>query len=196
MDNEPESASQNTNKEGRETVDLKWGIYIDITYCKSIHGILTAAITIISLIGFICLSAGRANIYCDAVYGSGYSFYGFVSMSDFLTGLINYIIYVLVLYEKIIFKFVPWKIWDLIWSSVWSFFYFIASILVAVQACGQAGNAAAAVFGFMALGLHLAMAYFSFKAWREERSQPGGVTGPQATSSPPEYSAEKNFEQY
>lgn len=46
MDNEPESASQNTNKEGRETFDLKWGIYIDITYCKSIHGILTAAITV------------------------------------------------------------------------------------------------------------------------------------------------------
>ncbi|XP_046549516.1 CKLF-like MARVEL transmembrane domain-containing protein 4 isoform X2 [Haliotis rubra] len=160
------------------------------------HGILTAATTIISLIGFICMSAGRADIYCDAAYGSGYSFYGFVSMSDFLTGLINYIIFMLVLYEKIIFKFVPWKIWDLIWSGVWSFFYLVASILVIAQACRQGGNYAAGVFGFVAMGLHVAMAYFAFIAWKEERSGPGGVNGPQSTSTGPEYSAEKNSEQY
>ncbi|XP_067652811.1 CKLF-like MARVEL transmembrane domain-containing protein 7 [Haliotis asinina] len=192
--NEPENT--NTGTDGRETFDLKWGIYIDITYCKSRHGILTAVTTIISLIGFICMSAGRASVYCDYLYGSAYSFYGFVSMSDFLTGLINYIIFMLVLYEKIIFKFVPWKIWDLIWSGLWSFFYFVASIVVAVQACSQAGNAAAAVFGFVAMGLHVAMAYFAFKAWREERSGTGGVTGPQSSSTAPDYSAEKNFEQY
>ncbi|XP_048253467.1 uncharacterized protein LOC124133697 [Haliotis rufescens] len=153
---------------GREMYHLKWGIYIDVTYCKSIHGILNAALTVVSLVGWVFALNGVISRDC----GTGYGFYEFVSGSVFITGLISYVFSSIVIHQNIRFKFVPCKVKDMIWYSVWSVLYFIASVMVALDVCGQSEIDAATVLGFTAHALCIAKVVYSYKAWRHEHRCP------------------------
>ncbi|XP_046549501.1 uncharacterized protein LOC124259406 [Haliotis rubra] len=152
----------------RQIYGVKWDIYIDITYCKSIHGILNAAITVVSLIGWV--SSLNGVISRDS--GSGHGFYEFVSGSVFFSGIVSYFIYSIVIHKNIRFNFDPCK--DMMWYSVWSVLYFIASNMVENDKCDACESVA--VFGYTAGVLCIAKVMWSYKAWHHDRF--GGCPDP------------------
>lgn len=179
---------------GQEELDVMyiWKIPIDRAYVKSLVGILKVVIAILSLIAFICCASGRSE-NCDDEYSSTYNFFEFVSISCFLTILFLWFFFVLTLHTRVFFKIIPWMLVELIYLAVYALFYVLASIIIAAQACGKDSNKAAAAFGFFTFFAIVGHGFLTFREWRSSRSQ--SSAGAASTSSP-QYDAERNRELY
>ncbi|KAK7115286.1 CKLF-like MARVEL transmembrane domain-containing protein 4 isoform X2 [Littorina saxatilis] len=180
--------------DGMEGTDVLyiWKIPIDRAYVKSLVGVLKIVVAIISLIAFICCASGR-SIHCDHAYSSTYNFFEFVSISCFLTIVALWFFFVLTADKRVFFKVVPWRLVELIYLAVYALFYLIGFIVIAAQACGKDSNKAAAAFGFFALAGICAHGYFTFKEWREGRTQAATTT---TNTSAPQYDPERNMDTY
>ncbi|KAK3085695.1 hypothetical protein FSP39_007359 [Pinctada imbricata] len=140
---------------------------LNLTYMKSILGILNAAEIVLSLCGLISIAAAFQPV-CDFKYGSSYGFYDFIGSTVFVTRTILYILFVLSVEEKWCMKFVPWLIVRFFVLAVYALFYLIASIAVVANICYQDGNTVAGIFGFMVTGVLAADCVFSLLKLRNE----------------------------
>ncbi|KAK3603412.1 hypothetical protein CHS0354_009391 [Potamilus streckersoni] len=82
-------------------------IYVDVSFVKSITGIITAAEIILSLLGLIIVAASYIK-ECDFLYGKTYSYFDFVSGSCFFTSGIWYLLNALGVLKK--FGVIRWDI--------------------------------------------------------------------------------------
>ncbi|ESO82804.1 hypothetical protein LOTGIDRAFT_229820 [Lottia gigantea] len=166
-DDSPDPVKVDTPTPGSETIEI-FGIKLDFSYMKSIPGMLRVGEIFLTLIAFSCVAASR-NYYCDYKYASGYNYFEFVSISAFISTLIIYIMYIVDLHNKFVFKFVPWKLADCVWCGVYTLFFFIASCVLASNGCSQGGNKAGAAFGFfstIAIGADGFLAFWELRAER------------------------------
>lgn len=164
-----------------------WLVF-DPSYLRTLPGILKGAQIIINLIGFIC--SQLANNYFGTI-----NWYGFVSMTAFWVTLVLLFFYIFHLIEKI--KIIPWMLAEFVYCGVWAALYFTAAIAVATKGRFEEPLAAAAFFGFVAMILYGADAFFKYKGWKSgepaqgERSVPTAGLGASNTVSPtsPNYPA-------
>uniref|UniRef100_A0A131XIV8 Putative member of chemokine-like factor super family n=1 Tax=Hyalomma excavatum TaxID=257692 RepID=A0A131XIV8_9ACAR len=169
------------------TKSVSWLVF-DPSYLRTLPGILKGAQIIINLIGFICSQL-------DYNFPSTSNWYGFVSMTAFWVTLVLLFFYILHLIEK--FKIVPWMLAEFVYCGVWAALYFTAAIAAAVKGRHEECLAAAAFFGFVAMFLYGADAFFKYKGWKSgepaqgERSVPSAGLGASNTVSPtsPNYPA-------
>ncbi|XP_067652099.1 uncharacterized protein [Haliotis asinina] len=129
--------------------------------------------SVVSLIGW----ASSLSDVISRDSGSGHTFYEFVSGSVFFTGVVSYFFYSVVIHKNLRFNFDPLK--DMIWYSVWSVLYFIASVMVINDRCGQCLSVA--VCGYVAGILCIAKIIWSYKAWHYDR--PGGYPYPDISAN-------------
>ncbi|XP_064467479.1 CKLF-like MARVEL transmembrane domain-containing protein 4 isoform X2 [Ornithodoros turicata] len=151
------------------------GFQFDPSYLRTVPGLLKVAQLVISLIGFICSQIAAFSL-------STINWYGFVSMTAFWVTLVLLLFYLFHLIERI--KFIPWLLAELIYCGVWALLYFTAAVAAAVKGKWEEALAAAAFFGFVAMALYGADAFFKYKGWKAgdvaqgERTAPGGVGAP------------------
>ncbi|XP_048752866.2 CKLF-like MARVEL transmembrane domain-containing protein 4 isoform X2 [Ostrea edulis] len=165
-----EENAPNSQETDRQTIPIgSTSFSINVTFARSFLGIFEAVIILLSLISLICAGAG-ANLACDYNYGSNYGFYEFVAGSVFITYLIDYVIFIISIDEKLCLKLVPFLFWHFVVGAMFTLLYLIASIVMAAHICGQGGYAAATVFGFIStvvMGIHT---YFCLLSLRHDHA--------------------------
>ncbi|UYV71438.1 CMTM4 [Cordylochernes scorpioides] len=134
-------------------------IRFDPEYVKIIPGILKISQCVVSIIGFIAITAS-----CHGYCFGGASWYGFVSMTAFWVTLVLLGFYLFHLIEKL--YFLPWIQAEGIYCAIWTLFYFIAALVVLVQSHGNGGFITGGFFGFIAMLLYGADAFFKYRAWQ------------------------------
>ncbi|XP_068621387.1 CKLF-like MARVEL transmembrane domain-containing protein 4 [Battus philenor] len=128
----------------------------DVTYIKTLPGMIKIAVIVLNLLGFICIQSssfwynGR-GVYFNIVAHIGLWFSGIL--------LLLYLFHVVEKYHKL-----KWLIIEMIAYAVISFLYLIASTIVV--AFGAAAYSAAGFFGYLAMVLYGFDAFLKLKAWR------------------------------
>ncbi|XP_042143085.1 CKLF-like MARVEL transmembrane domain-containing protein 4 isoform X1 [Ixodes scapularis] len=169
--------SHTTTVTSTTTRTTSW-LTFDPSYLRTVPGILKGAQLIINLIGFICSQL-------SILFPGTVNWFGFVSMTAFWVTLVLLFFYIFHIIERI--KIVPWMLAEFVYCGVWAALYFTAAIAVAVKGKWEECLAAAAFFGFVAMALYGADAFFKYKGWKSgepaqgERSVPG--VGPAASNT-------------
>ncbi|XP_078335351.1 uncharacterized protein LOC111134320 isoform X2 [Crassostrea virginica] len=161
--------SENRSAEKQSVPIGSTSLSINISFVKSLLGIFQGVVIILSVICLICAGAG-ANLSCDYTYGSNYGFYEFVAGTVLLTYFIDYIIFAISIDEQWCMKFIPWLLWHFVTGIVFTFLYFIASIVMASHVCGRSGYAAASVFGFITTVVLGVETYFLLMSLRRDHA--------------------------
>lgn len=159
----PASHTTATTTVTSSTTKVTTSIRFDPSYIKTIPGILKAVVVLINLIGFICIMVSEDN------YHSRAGWFNFVSMVGFWVSGILLIMYLFHVIEK--FHFIPWLKLEFGFCAAMCFFNLTSAAACAAYTSPLTGNnyeawAAAAFFGFMAMGAYGADTFFKFKAWR------------------------------
>lgn len=170
----PTSTDQNSGDDAEMKQVWKF-IYIDMTYVKSIPGIILASEFIISLLCIISVSIPNHE-GCAQLYGSTYSYIEFTSSSCLVTCIIWYCLYLFAITRKI--GFLRWDIGHMIWCAFYILNYFIASCVLAAHVCGQGGYKAGTAFGFICLIVLLVDGGLTFRGiyqrYQEQKSSRSG----------------------
>ncbi len=90
--------------------------------------------------------------------------YTFVAMTGFWTSGTLLALYLLHVIEK--FHVIPWLLIELVFCSLWAFFFATAGIDSAAHAEHSAALGAAAFFGFAAALAYAGDAFLKFRGWR------------------------------
>ncbi|XP_042235781.1 plasmolipin-like [Homarus americanus] len=143
-------------------------IRFDPTYInfRNIPGMLKIAQIVFNLIGYICAAVSTFNSYSHA------NWFSFVSMTGFWVTGILLVLYMMHVLER--FYMVPWLMLEFGYCALWCFFYLTAAVACATWGGVDSGAAAASFFGFVAMILYGADAFFKFKAWRSGDIAQGG----------------------
>jgi len=161
--------------------NLRW----DPGYIRTIPGMLKVVQVVLNMIGFICVMAAPAYWRSQSVG----NWFCFVTMTAFWTTGTLLVFYLLHVIEK--FHVIPWMLVEMVFCSLWSFFYFTAALDTAVNASSTAAFGAAAFFGFVAMGVYGYDAFLKFTGWRAGQLAQGERTVQHGTTSnvqsPPGY---------
>ncbi|XP_015914632.1 plasmolipin [Parasteatoda tepidariorum] len=153
------------------TTKLSPTIRFDPAYIKTIPGILKIVQCVVSLIGFICVQT-----VAYAAYSSPGGWYGFVAMTAFWVTLLLIIGYLFHIIERT--HFIPWVLVELIYSTVWTVFFFIAGCVAASRGGMDPAWGAASFFAFVAMLLYGYDAYERYMHWRN-----GGIAQGERTTN-------------
>ncbi|KAL3860279.1 hypothetical protein ACJMK2_010421 [Sinanodonta woodiana] len=143
-------------------------IYVDVSFVKSIIGIIMAFEIILSLLGLIIVSASYIEA-CDFLYGKTYSYFDFVTASCFFTSGAWYILNALGVLKK--FGVIRWDIGELIWCGFYTFNFLISSSVLAAHSCYQESYKAGAAFGFFCLIVIAGHGIWELKRFFDKRRQ-------------------------
>ncbi len=161
--------------------NLRW----DPGYVRTIPGILKVVQVVLNLIAFICVMASGAHWRSRSVG----SWFCFVTMTAFWTTGTLLVLYLLHVIEK--FHVIPWMLIEFVFCTLWTFFYFTASLDAAVNASYEPALGAACFFGFLAMAAYGYDAFLKFRGYRAGQLAQGERTVQQATVSgvqgPPAY---------
>ncbi|KPJ13299.1 CKLF-like MARVEL transmembrane domain-containing protein 4 [Papilio machaon] len=128
----------------------------DPSYIKTPPGIMKIVVIVLNLLGFICIQSsafwnnGR-GVYFNILTHIGLWFSGIL--------LLLYLFHIVEKYHK--FK---WLVIEMIVCGVIAFLYLIASTIVV--AFGSAAYSAGGFFGYLAMVVYGADAFFKMRAWR------------------------------
>lgn len=167
------STAQNTTDSDMRQV---WRfVYVDMSFVKSIPGLLLAGELILSLLCIISVSIPD-SIRCNHDHGGTYSYVEFTSSSCLITCIIWYCLYLFAITKKV--GFIRWDISQLIWCAFYVFNYFIGSCVLAAHVCDQGGYKAATAFGFLCLIVLLVDGFLTFRGvysrYKEGKSSASG----------------------
>ncbi|XP_014665856.1 PREDICTED: CKLF-like MARVEL transmembrane domain-containing protein 4 [Priapulus caudatus] len=132
----------------------------DISYIRTVPGLLKIAQVVISLIGFICCIAAGFNIAATG-------FFEFVSMTAFWVSLVMLFLYLSHFISFV--RAIPWLMLEFFYCALWTLLYLISSIVLASSSsnCANCGGMkAASFFGFVATAAYAVDAFFKFRGWR------------------------------
>jgi len=163
---------QVTVTETHVQTNLRW----DPGYIKTLPGALKLAAVILDLICMICL-VNSPPYWREHSIGEWYIF---VCMTAFWVSTILLIMYLLHFIEK--FHVIPWLMLEFGFYALWSFFFFTAAIAVAVRSTGIPALLAAAVFGFICMGVYGVDAGLKFQGWRAGKLAQGERKKTQTTT--------------
>ncbi|XP_028811999.1 CKLF-like MARVEL transmembrane domain-containing protein 4 [Denticeps clupeoides] len=149
------------------------GIRCDADYLRSHFGVLKVIQVVLALISFICIETIMMCSPCGGIY-----FFEFVSCSSLVVTGVLLLIFTLNLHSKV--PHVNWNMTDLVNTVVSTFFFLLASIILAAVNQSGAGadvtsvegsrksgaEIAAVVFGFLVTGVYAVNAYLAVRRWR------------------------------
>ncbi|XP_031424598.1 CKLF-like MARVEL transmembrane domain-containing protein 4 [Clupea harengus] len=159
------------------------GIRCDTEYLRSHFGILKIIEVALALISFICIETIMMCSPCGGIY-----FFEFVSCSAFVVTGVLLLIFILNLHTKV--PHINWNLTDLVNTVVSTFFFLLASIVLAAVTQSGAGadvksvegsrksgaEIAAVVFGFLVTAVYAANCYLAVRRWRRGEGQAGQLT--------------------
>jgi len=138
--------------------------FLDTSYLRTLPGLVKVVQAVLDFICFICVVAGPYPGYGGAGWGT------FVSIVAFIVTIILLIMYLFHMIEM--FHFVPWLLVEMLYCALWTFFYLIASSVLAAAStrltymAGSSAWGAFAFFGFCAMIAYGFDCFLKFRAWR------------------------------
>ncbi|KPP72816.1 hypothetical protein Z043_108153 [Scleropages formosus] len=147
---------------------LLGGVTCDSEYMRSHLGLLKVFQVVLSLVAFICIETVMMCLPCGGVY-----FFEFVSCSAFIITGILLLMFSLSLHTRI--AHINWRLMDLLNASISTFFFFLASVVLAALNHKTSAEISAVVFGFLATtayGLNILLAARQW--WQGSRGSSGG----------------------
>ncbi|MBN3319858.1 CKLF4 protein, partial [Atractosteus spatula] len=144
------------------------GLRCDIDYLKTNFGILKLIEVILALIGFICIETIMMCLPCGGVY-----FFEFVSCSAFVVTGVLLLIFSLNLHTKV--PHINWNLTDLVNTGASTFFFFLASIVLAALNHKTGAEIAAVIFGFLATAVYAYNTFLAVMRWRLRDVRAGAV---------------------
>ncbi|KAG5839479.1 CKLF-like MARVEL transmembrane domain-containing protein 4 [Anguilla rostrata] len=134
------------------------GIRCDTAYLKSNLGILKIIEVVLSLIAFICIETVMVCLPCGGVY-----FFEFVSCSALLITSILLLIFSLSIHTKV--PHINWSLTDLVSTATSSFFFLLASIVLAALNRKSGGEITAVIVGFLVMAVYAFNTYLAVRSW-------------------------------
>ncbi|XP_074059238.1 CKLF-like MARVEL transmembrane domain-containing protein 4 [Macrotis lagotis] len=128
-------------------------------YLRRAPGRLKLAQVVLALIAFICIETIMECAPCEGLY-----FFEFVSCSAFVITGVLLLMFSLNLHTRI--PQINWNITDLVNTGLSTFFFFIASIVLAALNHKAGAEIAAVVFGFLATAVYAANTFLAVQKWR------------------------------
>ncbi|XP_020845103.1 CKLF-like MARVEL transmembrane domain-containing protein 4 [Phascolarctos cinereus] len=128
-------------------------------YLRRAPGRLKLAQVVLALIAFICIETIMECSPCEGLY-----FFEFVSCSAFVITGVLLLMFSLNLHTRI--PQINWNITDLVNTGLSTFFFFIASIVLAALNHKAGAEIAAVVFGFLATAAYAANTFLAVQKWR------------------------------
>ncbi|XP_064610335.1 CKLF-like MARVEL transmembrane domain-containing protein 7 [Liolophura sinensis] len=135
----------------------------DVSYIKTLPGILKIAEIVLSIIAFIC-----ATVYPWAYGGGGWV--QFVTISTFVGVLVLFIFHFMHIISRLPG---PWMLIEFIYYCVYTLFMLIAAIVAAANGWRDASIGAAAFFCFAALAVLAVDTFMMFRTWQAGRQSSG-----------------------
>ncbi|XP_042868535.1 CKLF-like MARVEL transmembrane domain-containing protein 4 isoform X1 [Penaeus japonicus] len=157
-------------------------IYVNSAYLKTKYGKLKIAHLVICIIVFIC------TMLSNSPRSNPANWLSFVAMGGFWAsgGLLFLFVINLVSFLAII----PWLKLELVYTILWTFFWFVSGCVASSNTINVAGAdafAAAAFFAFVAMCIYGFNAFLFFKEWRENANNSSFI--PQTTTAAPKASS-------
>uniref|UniRef100_A0AC11EGD4 CKLF like MARVEL transmembrane domain containing 4 n=1 Tax=Ovis aries TaxID=9940 RepID=A0AC11EGD4_SHEEP len=120
---------------------------------------ITDSMDVLALIAFICIETIMECSPCEGLY-----FFEFVSCSAFVVTGVLLILFSLNLHMRI--PQINWNLTDLVNTGLSTFFFFIASIVLAALNHKTGAEIAAVIFGFLATAAYAVNTFLAVQKWR------------------------------
>uniref|UniRef100_A0A663M1M9 CKLF like MARVEL transmembrane domain containing 4 n=1 Tax=Athene cunicularia TaxID=194338 RepID=A0A663M1M9_ATHCN len=119
---------------------------------------------VLALIAFICIETIMECSPCEGLY-----FFEFVSCSALVVTGVLLLMFSLNLHTRI--PQINWNLTDLVNTGLSTFFFFIASVVLAALNHKTGAEIAAVIFGFLAMAVYAVNTYLAIKKWRMNSRQ-------------------------
>uniref|UniRef100_A0A8C0BD22 CKLF like MARVEL transmembrane domain containing 4 n=1 Tax=Buteo japonicus TaxID=224669 RepID=A0A8C0BD22_9AVES len=120
--------------------------------------------SVLALIAFICIETIMECSPCEGLY-----FFEFVSCSALVVTGVLLLMFSLNLHTRI--PQINWNLTDLVNTGLSTFFFFIASVVLAALNHKTGAEIAAVIFGFLAMAVYAVNTYLAIKKWRMNSRQ-------------------------
>ncbi|NXH19291.1 CKLF4 protein, partial [Bucco capensis] len=135
------------------------GLRCDLDYLRGTFGRIKLAEVVLALIAFICIETIMECSPCEGLY-----FFEFVSCSALVVTGVLLLMFSLNLHTRI--PQINWNLTDLVNTGLSTFFFFIASVVLAALNHKTGAEIAAVIFGFLAMAVYAVNTYLAIKKWR------------------------------
>uniref|UniRef100_A0A8V0Y536 CKLF like MARVEL transmembrane domain containing 4 n=1 Tax=Gallus gallus TaxID=9031 RepID=A0A8V0Y536_CHICK len=133
------------------------GLRCDLDYLRGTFGRIKLA-EVLALIAFICIETIMECSPCEGLY-----FFEFVSCSTLVVTGVLLLMFSLNLHTRI--PQINWNLTDLVNTGLSTFFFFIASVVLAALNHKTGAEIAAVIFGFLAMAVYAVNTYLAIKKW-------------------------------
>ncbi|NWH72030.1 CKLF4 protein, partial [Piaya cayana] len=140
------------------------GLRCDRDYLRSALGTAKLAEVVLALIAFICIETIMECSPCEGLY-----FFEFVSCSALVVTGVLLLMFSLNLHTRI--PQINWNLTDLVNTGLSTFFFFVASVVLAALNHRTGAEIAAVIFGFLAMAAYAVNTYLAIKKWRMNSRQ-------------------------
>ncbi|KAM7146881.1 CKLF-like MARVEL transmembrane domain-containing protein 4 [Macrochelys suwanniensis] len=140
------------------------GLRCDLDYLRGAFGKIKITQVVLALIAFICIETIMECSPCEGLY-----FFEFVSCSAFVVTGALLLMFSLNLHTRI--PQINWNLTDLVNTGLSTFFFFIASVVLAALNHKTGAEIAAVIFGFLAMIVYAVNMYLAVKKWRMNSRQ-------------------------
>ncbi|NXU53186.1 CKLF4 protein, partial [Turnix velox] len=140
------------------------GLRCDLDYLRGTFGRIKLAEVVLALIAFICIETIMECSLCEGLY-----FFEFVSCSALVVTGVLLLMFSLNLHTRI--PQINWNLTDLVNTGLSTFFFFIASVVLAALNHKTGAEIAAVIFGFLAMAVYALDTYLAIKKWRMNSRQ-------------------------
>ncbi|KAH1181628.1 CKLF-like MARVEL transmembrane domain-containing protein 4 [Mauremys mutica] len=140
------------------------GLRCDLDYLRGALGKIKITEVVLALIAFICIETIMECSPCEGLY-----FFEFVSCSAFVVTGALLLMFSLNLHTRI--PQINWNLTDLVNTGLSTFFFFIASVVLAALNHKTGAEIAAVIFGFLAMIVYAVNMYLAVKKWRMNSRQ-------------------------
>ncbi|NXX94358.1 CKLF4 protein, partial [Centropus bengalensis] len=119
---------------------------------------------VLALIAFICIETIMECSPCEGLY-----FFEFVSCSALVVTGVLLLMFSLNLHTRI--PQINWNLTDLVNTGLSTFFFFVASVVLAALNHKTGAEIAAVIFGFLAMAVYAVNTYLAVRKWRMSSRQ-------------------------
>ncbi|NXY46369.1 CKLF4 protein, partial [Ceuthmochares aereus] len=134
------------------------GLRCDRGYLRGALGTAKLAEVVLALIAFICIETIMECSPCEGIY-----FFEFVSCSALVVTGVLLLMFSLNLHTRI--PQINWNLTDLVNTGLSTFFFFVASVVLAALNHKTGAEIAAVIFGFLAMAVYAVNTYLAIKKW-------------------------------
>jgi len=155
-------------------------VHLDVSYIKTVPGILRIVEIVLCIILFIC-SVSACSVITSIGQCGWSSFVGFMGFILVIAWLLFYLFHIHEMAAN-----VPWLLIELIFYAIWTFFLLVAGIALAVLSANASGwggwwskvSSGAGAGSFFAFAAAIVFGFHTFLIFRDWRSRSVAARGP------------------